>query len=187
MRGLTIDILFILVILLTLASLWLLSVLGEYAKLFTDEHFREVASRLPALKRAALERIIVSKADAAFTPEDPRGMRTSAGLAILYIIGREQDWFHHCLSVSSTTHAYTPHAVGDVFICFIARLLGLRMDRLHLWVSPKTVHHAEFRLSVEEHDQFVDRLVTPLSPEELAAFRRDWSLSRRTIGWGRIP
>jgi hypothetical protein len=187
MWGLTIGILFILVLLLTLASLWLLSVLGEYAKLFSDEHFREVASQLPALKRAALENIIVSEADAACTPEDARGMRTSAGLAVLYIIGCEENWFHHCLSVSSPASAYTARATGDVFICFVARLLGLGMDRLHLRVSPKTVHHGEFTLSAEEHEQFIDRPVTPLSPEELAAFRRDWSLSRRTVRRERIP
>src|SRR5690242_1678460 len=157
---LTIGVLFILALLLVLVSLWLLRARGEYAKLFSSEHFQEVASRLPALKRAGLERIIDSAAEAACTPDDPRGMHTTAGLAVLYLIGREENWFHHFLSVSMSTRAHTAHVVCDVFICFIARLLGLGMDRLHLQIWRKSVYHAEFMLRVDEHEQFVARPVT---------------------------
>jgi hypothetical protein len=179
MWGFTVGIVFVLMLLLTLAGLWLLRTLGEYAMLCSDEHFREVASQLPAVKQAALEKIFDSVDAAACTPEDPRGMRTSAGLNVLYLIGREENRFHHCLSVSASTRAQTAHVVCDVFICFIARLLGLGMDRLHLQIWRKSVYHAEVMLSVDEHEQFVARPVTLPSPEELAVFRREWSRSRR--------
>jgi hypothetical protein len=186
MGWLTVGMLLTLVIVLTLAGLWLLRSFEAYAKVFSDEHFREVSARLPALKRAALERVLVPEANAVCTPEDPRGMLTSAGLAVLYLVGREGDWFHHYLSVSSPTLGYTAHAVGDMFTCLLVRLLGVGVDRLRLWVSSRTVHHAAFTLSAGEHEHFAGQPVTPLSPEELAAFRRDWILSWRAVRWERI-
>ena len=177
MCWLTIGILLTSVLVLTLASLWLLDSHRAYTKVFSDDHFHEVAARLPALKRAALARLVFSESDAVCTPEDPRGMLTSAGLAVLYLIGREGRWFHHDLSVSLPIRAYTIHAVGNVFGCFLARLLGIGRERLHLHLSSRSVHHTGFTLSAEEHEQFADRPVTPLSPEELAVFRRHWALS----------
>jgi hypothetical protein len=174
-------------ILLALAVLWLLAGYVGYQEVFADEHLREVAARLPALKRAALERVIAPGADAACTPEDPRAMRTSVGLAVLYLVGREGDWFHHHLSVSLPDRRYTAHAVGDLFLWLLARLLGVGMDRLRLGISRRTVHHAVFTLSAEEHERFAARPVAPLSPEELSAFRREWARSWRTVGWERLP
>ncbi len=187
MCWLTIGILLIIVLLLTLASLWLLGGCGVYAEVFADEHFREVADRLPVLKQAALERVVSSESAAVCTPEDPRGMLTSAGLAILYLVGRQGSWFHHDLSVSLPSRAYTDHAIGDAFICFLARLLGIGIERLRLRLSSKTVHHAEFTLCTLEHQQFADRPVLSLSLEELAAFRRHWALSWTTVRWERMP
>jgi hypothetical protein len=185
MCWLTIGIL-LTIVLLTLATLWLVRGLEVYTKVFADEHFREVAARLPALKRAALERVVSSESDAVCTSEDPRGMLTSAGLAVLYLVGRQGAGFHHDLSVSLPIRAYTAHAIGDVFICFLAQLLGIGMERLRLRVSSKTVHHAEFTLSPLEHQQFADRPVLSLSLEELAAFRRHWARSWRREGWESI-
>jgi hypothetical protein len=187
MCWLTIGVLLTSVLVLTLASLWLLESHRVYTRVFSDEHFHEVATRLPALKRAALARLVFSESDAVCTPEDPRGMLTSAGLAVLYLIGQEGRWFHHDLSISSPSRAYTIHAVGNVFGCFLARLLGIGKERLHLHISSRSIHHAGFTLSTEEHEQFADRPVTPLSPEELSAFRRHWALSWRTGSWERIP
>jgi len=113
-------------------------------------------------------------------------MLTSAGLAVLYLVGRQDPWFHHDLSVSLPIRAYTARAIGDVFICFLAHLMGIGVERLSLRVSSKTVHHAEFTLSPLEHQQFADRPVLSLSSEELAAFRRHWALSWRRGGWERI-
>jgi hypothetical protein len=187
MEWLTIGMLLTIVTVLTLAGLWLLRGFEAYTKMFSDEHFHEVGARLPALKRAALERIIVPEADLVCTPEDARGMLTSAGLTVLYLVGHEGDWFHHDLSVSSTARGYTAHAVGEMFTCLLVRLLGVGMDRPRLWVSSRAVHHAAFTLSAADHEQFAGWQVTPLSPEGLAAFRRDWALSWRAVRWEHIP
>ncbi len=80
MEWLTIGMLFSIVLVLTLAGLWLLRGFEAYTPVFSDEHCYEVSARLPALKRAALERVIVPEAAAVCMPEDPRGMLTSAGL-----------------------------------------------------------------------------------------------------------
>lgn len=186
MCWLTIGMLLTSVLVLTLASLWLLDSHWVYTKILTDDHFQEVAARLPALKQAALARLIFSASDAACTPEDPRGMLTSAGLAVLYLIGREGRWFHHDLSVSLPCRAYTIHAVGNRFGCFLARLLGIGMKRLHFHFSSRSIHHTVFTLNAEEQQQFADRSVAPLSPEQLAAFRRHWALSWRTGSRERI-
>lgn len=183
----TIGILLLLVLLLTLTGLWLLREHRVYTKVFGDEHFREVAARLPALKRAALERLVYSAPEAVCTPEDPRGMLTSAGLAVLYLIGREGLCFHHDLSVSWPRRASTPKVVGSLFLCFLARLLGIGMERLGFRVSSRTVHHAVFTLNPQEQQQFANRSITCLSSEELATFRRDWTLSWQTGSWERIP
>jgi hypothetical protein len=114
-------------------------------------------------------------------------MLTSAGLAVLYLIGREGCCFHHDLSVSWPIRAYTPRAVGKLFICFLVRLLGIGMERLYLRVSSKTVHHAVFTLNAEEQDQFATRTLTCLSSEELAAFRRNWALWCKKLKWERVP
>ena len=187
MYWLTIGLLLTSVLVLTLASLWLLESHRVYTKVFSDAHFHEVAARLPSLKRAALERVILSASDAVCTSEDPRGMLTSAGLAVLYLIGREGCWFHHDLSVSWISRPYTTHAIGNTFLCFLARLLGIGMERLCFRISAKTVHHTAFTLSALEHQQFADRPVASLSLDELAAFRRHWPLSGRMARWERIP
>ncbi len=188
MSWFTIDILLLsIIVLLTLAGLWLVVSHRGYQKVFADEHFREVAARLPALKRAALDHVILSASDAVCTSEDPRGMLTSAGLAVLYLIGREGCWFHHDLSVSWVSRPYTPHAIGSVFLCFLARLVGIGMERLCFRISAKTVHHTAFTLSAMEHQQFADRSVASLSLDELAALRRHWALSGRMVRWERIP
>ncbi len=187
MERLIIGMLLTIVFVLTLASLWLLRGFAAYNRVFSDEHFQEVSARLPALKRAALERVIVPGSDAVCMSEDPRGLLTSAGLTVLYLVGREGDWFHHDLSINSPSCGYTTHAVGEMFIYFLVRLLGVEMDRLRLGVSPRAVHHAAFTLSTGEHEQFAGQPVTPVSPEELAAFRRDWALSWREERWERIP
>jgi hypothetical protein len=187
MSWLTIGILLTGVLVLILASLWILDSHRVYTRVFSDDHFHEVAARLPALKRAALARLVCSESDAICTPEDPRGMLTSADLAVLYLIGCEGCWFHHDLSVSMPSRAYTIHAVGNRFGCFLARLLGIGMERLQFHFSSRRIHHTVFTLNAEEHQQFADRWVTPLSHEQLAVFRRHWALSWRTGSWQRIP
>jgi hypothetical protein len=195
MCWLTIGILLTSVFVLTLASLWLLDSHRVYTKVFCDDHFHEVAARLPALKRAALERVFDSEPDAVCTPEDSRGMLTSAGLAVLYLVGRQGSWFHHDLSVSVPIRPYTAHAVGDVFICFLAHLLGIGMERLRLRVSSRIVHHAEFTLSALEHQQFADQPVASLSldvgslPPTLGAVREEGKVGAYSVmptGQGRL-
>jgi hypothetical protein len=186
MEWLILGMLLTLVFVLSLAGFWLRRGFETYTKVFSDEHFREVGAGLPALKRAALERVIVPESDAVCTPEDPRGLLTSAGLTVLYLIGCQENHFHHTLSVNSTARGSTAHAAGEMFICLLVRLLGVRADRLHLRLSSRAVHHAVFTLTTPEHEQFADQPVTPLSAEELAAFRRDWALSWKAIRWERI-
>jgi hypothetical protein len=74
-----------------------------------------------------------------------------------------------------------------MFTCLLVQLLGVGVDRLRLWVTSRAVHHAAFTLSAGEHEQFAGQPVTPLSPEVLAAFRRDWALSWRAVRWERVP
>lgn len=187
MYWLTIGILLTCVLVLTLAGLWLLESHRVYAKVFSDAHFHEVALRLPVLKRAALERVILSASDEVCPSEDPRGMLTSAGLAVLYLIGREGCWFHHDLSVSWVSRPYTPRAIGNLFLCFLAGLLGIGMERLRFRISAKTVHHTAFTLSALEHQHFAEQSVASLSRDELAAFRLHRALSGRRMRWEHIP
>src|SRR5262249_54228871 len=130
-------------VVLALVAVWFFYSGRLSRRVFADEHFQEVAAKLPALKRAALEQPVLTEADLPRPPNDPRALLTDVGLAVVYTISPEGDAYSHHLSVSLPARGYTAHAVGDMFMWFLARLLGIEMNRLRLGISPTTVHHAE--------------------------------------------
>jgi hypothetical protein len=165
---------------------WVVFRVVFYRKVFAAEHFVEVARGVLALKQAALASLIVSDEQEPRSPEDPRVLRTSAGLVILYTISaREPGRFVHHVSVS-IAGGHTAHAVGQTFILFVTHLLGLPPDRLALGVSEAAVHHAEALLSEQEQSDFTSREIKAPTPEHLAAFHQQQVEVRKQLRWERL-
>ena len=89
---------------------------------------------------------------------------------------------HYSLSLAG---GYTAHAVGAMFVLFVARVLGVPFQTLALSVAPSTVHHAEFHLSAAEQEGFTNRPVPELAPDEIMALRREFFDVRERLWWQR--
>lgn len=155
---------------------------ATYRRIFADGHFAEVARGVARIKAAALERVIASDEDEMGSPADPRTLVTSGGLALVYTVTRMKDRFVHHYSVS-VAGTYTAHAVGETFVLFVAKILGVPFELLALSVSRSTVHHAEFRLSSPEQAAFAERPVPEISLAEITAFRRERIEVSKQLQW----
>lgn len=171
----------------TVAALvaWVVFRGGVYRRLFADGHFMEVARAAGRVKTAALGRVITSDDDEPRSPADPRAAVTSAGLALLYTVRRVEDRFVHHYSVS-VAGGYTAHAVGETFVLFVARVLGVPVASLALGVGRSTVHHAEFQFTGAEQSEFAGRPVAEVSPAEVTAFRDEWVEARKQLQWRQV-
>lgn len=188
----------LLVVLVALMVMIIRQRTAVYKRLFSEEHFVEFASELPALREKALElietpeqaeaevRALVAYEAARATnpsaeappdlPDPPEKalFLTSAGLVFVYTITHEPDGYVHHFSLR---HAggYTAMAVGRGFIAFALRLLGIEPSRVDVQRSENTVFHAEFVLSAEEQRTFAERPILQPSHEDA---RSAWEQAR---------
>jgi hypothetical protein len=172
-------------LLVALVVAWVVYRAAVYRRLFADEHFLEVARGLGRVKTSALDKLLGAEEDEVTSRTDPRVLLTSAGLALLYTVRQAEGGFVHHYSVS-VAGGYTAHAVGETFVLFVAKLLGVPFGSLALGVGRSTVHHAEFRLSAAEQSEFAARPVPEVSPAEVTAFRQEWADAARHLRWQRL-
>lgn len=157
----------------------------RYRRLFADEHFFEIAHACPRLKAAALERPIIDEQDMPRTPDDPRALVTRAGLAIVYTVRpQESELVHHC-SVS-VPGGYTAHAVGATFVVFLAKLIGLPIEKSSFVIGSSTVHHLDASLSPEDHARVVAHAVPEVSESNYPEVRRNVQDAIRRVTWVRL-
>ncbi len=164
---------------------WVVYRAAVYRRLFADEHFLEVARGLGRVKTAALDGVTAAGEEAVPSPADLNVLVTRAGLAVLYTVRQAEGEFVHHYSVS-VVGGYTAHAVGETFVLFVAKLLGVPFGSLALGVGRSTVHHAEFRLSAAEQAEFAARPVPEVSPAEVTAFRQEWAEASKQLRWQRL-
>jgi hypothetical protein len=156
-----------------------------YRRLFSDEHFAEVARAAASLKAGALERVLVSDLDGPRSPADPRVFVSSAGLAIVYTVRQLDGGFvHHC-SVS-LAGSPTAHALGATFLLFVTRFIGLDWDGMGFEVGRSTVHHGEIMLTPPQHDTFAKQAVAEPSRENVSACRVAADAKRAGVAWRRV-
>lgn len=155
-----------------------------YRRLFADRNFLEVATGVARLKVAALDKVIVSHEDEVKSPADPRALVTSAGLVLIYTVWRVEDRFVHHYSVS-VDGGITAHAIGETFVLFVAKLLGVPFEKLALGVGQTTVHHAQFDLSISEQTQFAEFPVPEVSKAGVKAFLTEGMEARKHLQWQR--
>lgn len=156
----------------------------SYRRLFSDEHFLEISKSIGSLKTAAISNIETDD-DLPSSPDDPRVLRTTAGLAIFYTVRNENGLYIHHYSVS-VPGRHTAHAVGATFILFAAKLLGFSRDHSHFLIGESTVHHCEVRLSWSEHEKVATSPVPEVSLADIQAFRVGMPGARREIEWHRL-
>jgi hypothetical protein len=163
-------------------ALWLGLRARRYTRVFSDEHWREVARGMAGVKAAALARIIRIEGDEPNTKDDPRVLTTSAGLAIIYTVSERAGRFvHHC-SISAIGGP-TTHALGGTFTIYVAKLLGLPFAELRCEVAESTVHHAELSLDAAEHVALVAAPVPDVSLIDITALRREALATKAQIAW----
>src|SRR3954468_3534958 len=146
-----------------IVAAFLLSRASSYRQLFADEHFIAIGRGAAHLKAAAIAQIIQTDSDHPASPNDPRILKTPAGLAIVYTVQkRESGFVHHCsVSVSGR---YTAHAVGGTFVIFIMKLIGIPIERSQFEIGASTVHHGEATL-----DQAAHGALLRVPPQEVSA------------------
>ncbi|MCC6997757.1 MAG: hypothetical protein IT370_24275 [Deltaproteobacteria bacterium] len=139
-------------------------------RLFGDEHFLEIARKVPAMKDAALASASAPDVEGRVPLDDARLVLTTCGLAILYTVGAEEGQFVHACSVSYR-RGVTAHAIGEAFLAYLVILLGLPVERLKLAVSASTAHHAEVTLSPDDHAAVAAADVPEVTATNIAAIR----------------
>jgi hypothetical protein len=141
-----------------------------YRRLLSDGHFLALGGGLPALKQAALSRIIALETDAIRGPNDPRILRTDYGLAVLYTISEQATEFvHHC-SVS-VPGVHVAQGSLDLFLQFTLRSLGLPLASASFDRGAGNVHHANVVLSASEQTSLLGQPLLDTSPANLLALR----------------
>ncbi len=152
-------------------GLWLLARARTYERLFSNEHFSEIARAAVILKAAALERVDESDEASPFSPADPRAFVTRANLLVFYTVWRRDEQVVHHVSVS-VLGDITARAVGTTFVAWFAMLVGLPVDQVVLEVAPTTVHHGKVTLTRSEHDRTSMAPVLDVAPAYVAGLRR---------------
>jgi hypothetical protein len=173
-------------VVVALILLWVLVRASKYKQVFADAHFLEVANELPELKARALAQADQPLDTSRWTPQDEtRRLITSAGLVVVYTIAPDGDQYVHHLSVS-LRGGYTAHAVGDMFIWWLLRLLGVDIQRCRLLISQRTVHYAIWQVDREEQAVFANCSVAEPSAADVAGFRQEWMRSEQSVRWERF-
>lgn len=161
---------------------WLVPRGRTYDRIFSDEHFLEVAAGMAGVKQGAITLLATEMDPSA----DPRTLRTSAGMLIFYTIDRtpEGDFSHH-VSVSKPGDL-TTGAVGRRLTFLAALLVGLPLDRLALGYSQRGVHHAAILLAPSEHEALCARPVLPVCGDGMKELRREIEAAHKTLPWEQI-
>src|SRR5262249_54512112 len=89
-------------------------------------------------------------------PYPPGAMLTSAGIALLYTIGREDNKFIHQLSMSHEGYWFHESA-ARVLVAYVHRLLGLDTTPIALGISDRGRYYMAFELEPDEQEDFASR------------------------------
>ena len=162
---------------------------NAYRRLFSDDHFLEVARAAPGLRGAAVERAadFDRASSGILTQSDPRVLSTSSDLAVVYTVreDREGGAFVHHGSVG-VIGGPTAHALGSTFVLFVAQRMGLPLERMRFEIAPSTVHHCEVRLTRAEHETIAGSRMRDVSVGEIDALRREAFEARSQVEWKRM-
>lgn len=154
-----------------LLLLWLgLVMLRKYSAIYSHQHLLEFARNMTRIKQEAL-----AAADAApgleqltLTRLPPGALLTSAGIALFYTVGREQDGYVHQLSMSHRGDWFEP-AAAKVLVAYVHTLLDLGATPIALALSDSGRYYMAFELDGDAHRDFADRPVKVPTLAEMPA------------------
>lgn len=132
-------------------------------RLLADAHWLEVARALPALKRAALERIDADSPKAG----DPRVLQTTAGLLVAYVVMRDGDGFVHQCSLNVPSGA-----VAASLLAMITAGLGIRREHT-VFLTRRVGCHALLKFDAAEHERVAAQPCPEITEAELPRLRED--------------
>jgi hypothetical protein len=156
-----------------------------YGRLFSPEHCCELLQASVRAKAAASERVIESDLNDIKSAEDPRIVRMSTGLTLVYDIEKRPGAFSHHYSMSLPGGTLTNPA-GQTLLLLIAKVMEIPLAALQLQVSDKRVYHAGFVIPESHHSEFLLRQVTIPSLDQVENLRRECFELRPTLHWGRV-
>ena len=146
-KVLLLSFLAILVIVMLVVGVYVVSCLKRYSKIFNTNHYYEIYGKIGEIKEAAIKNI---ESDAPINKDDPRALITDAGLAIFYTISKTDNNYEHHISISQCGR-YTPHAVGEHFILYVADIMSWKIQNAIFFFTELPVYHAVIELSAKEH------------------------------------
>ena len=151
-----------------------------YKRLFSDDHFLEIAEGMARIKPAAEERIEAPDSFQPATFDDPRALITSQKLRVFYTVTHNGHLFEHHYSIS-IAQGYTAIPVGETFSLFVAHLLGFRSQQFSIQRSQRGIYHVEWEWKAEEQEEFARHPVIVPKREELPALREKLNEWRRNV------
>jgi hypothetical protein len=157
-----------LVVGIVIALLVALMMLGarKYERILSAPHLLELARGLDRLKTTAFEHPL---ADPAASPDpEKHALVSSAGVVLCYTVRGEGSAHEHHLSLSYRGGPLAYGAAGTVIV-FLARALGVAIDRIRLGRSDQGVYHAGFTLDSEAHEALRAAPVNVPAAEEVPA------------------
>jgi hypothetical protein len=152
-------------ILLLLALAWALSRSSLYSRLYGDAHLLAIARALPALKRAALERV-----DRAVEATDARVLRTDQGLALVYTLSAKRDGLAHHLSLSFPGQLVAQGA-AQMLLATVVHMLRWPIAEVRLIQGHDLVQHAQWHASADAHAAWAAEQLIPPAASELKGLR----------------
>jgi hypothetical protein len=134
-----------------------------YKRLFSLEHYREVANSLENLRSVAGESILPD--DDTRSDFSPESVLTSKFLNISYSIHEMDEYFEHHISVSTPRQGFTTHAAGQTFVSFF--VWRMRIDpRACVSYKGPAAYHLVFGVEEEKQPDFLRQ---PLGlPEDIS-------------------
>jgi hypothetical protein len=156
---------------IALLLLWaLIARVRTYGRLLADAHFLAIGRGAPALKQAALRRIVTTPEDAVGDPGDPRILKSAAGLVIVYTVSqREAKFVHHCSA--SVPGDQVAHGALEFLLSYVLLVLGLSSQKARFAIGAGNVHHAELSLSADEQAALIAGPALDTSDASLFALR----------------
>ncbi|MFX0152299.1 MAG: hypothetical protein ACFFAJ_16040 [Candidatus Hodarchaeota archaeon] len=149
-KVLLLSFLAILGIVVLVVAVYMASRLKRYSKIFNTNHYYEIYRKIGEIKEAAIKNIESEESDALWNKADPRALFTEAGLAIFYTISKTDNKYEHHVSISQYGR-YTPHAVGEHFILYVADIMSWKIQKAIFFFTELPVYHGVIELSAEEH------------------------------------
>jgi len=137
---------------------WLM--VRKYSAIYSHQHLLEFARSMTRIKEEALASADAGPGLEPMTPQrlPPGALLTSAGIALFYTVGRDENGYIHQLSMSHRGDWFEP-AAAKVLVAYVHALLDLQATPIALGLSDGGRYYMAFELDAEAHRDYAARPV----------------------------